>query len=212
MLLTLAYLEPFGQNDIMAKPETDKLYPATLGELPDALQTLWAGKNAGCIVLREFFDTATVEALLPEEGLGFSNDHRVQTLGGIVVQELGSSLESRKITELGALIFGHPWHLAQEEAERPSMRLWVHLRDYVRFWVACSDGSLGHEYDISVGHVRRHATTEPSFVDPEPGDAILFVDRGLPSVTGYSTFHCVEIEPGSNTRRSIACDITIATE
>lgn len=191
----------------MPNLETIIIEPS-LDAVPEALDALYSDLRVGGIGLRHIIEPATVSEVVYARGRGFSDLPVFRTLFASAARQF-SAEQAFQVDESSDLISAHDWHLPQA-THLPKIRMWLHLRAKAEFWLARANDSASPGIGLSEEEVKQNAYAAPALFVPEPGDALLFIDKGWPDVTGTSTIHKVDVPDQDNpgNRMSIYCDTT----
>ncbi len=104
------------------------------------------------------------------------------------------------------------WHVATVSTF-PALRMWYHVRGNARFSVARAlPGQRSGFFVYGIEEVVSNSFASPAIFIPAPGDMLVFVDHGMPEVTGTSSFHRVDVMHGSGQekRLSITRDLSLS--
>jgi hypothetical protein len=186
--------------------ETLILEPDISDDLLPLTERLFTDMQVGAVALRNIVDPKTVAILIEEDGRGFSKLGEFQNIYSSLSRQINHG-RGFTVDEIGSFTWGHPWHLS-EINRTPMVRTWLHLRGEAHFWLSRdSDPSNGSGFWNEDTEVDKNGFAKPAVFIPNPGDALLFVDRGHPEITGTSTFHKVETPRSPKGERfSVACD------
>lgn len=115
----------------------------------------------------------------------------------------------KRVSVAGTFDTDLSWHLARQ-SEAPTLRIWQHHKGSIYFLIS----RALPEHDFS-GYFYKEVSViscsyaTPAEFKPEPGEALVFVDKGCWPVTGTGSIHRTELRGACwyNTRLSSATDI-----
>ena len=177
----------------MPKTETTllSLKSDEIEQVGNLIPRLSTDLTVGGIAIRGLLDPDECERYIDND-FELQENPKLVNLFEKLAETITGSERGYRATKIEKFIWGHPWHLAWH-SETPSLRLWSHLRGSAAFWLArAKSPNVPTDYRIPTKEVRRNSFGYPTFFEANPGDGLLFVDRGSPA-TGTSTFHKVEI-------------------
>jgi hypothetical protein len=178
----------------MTRERSLLITPSELGEIPAAVSQLCSDLQVGGIVISNNLATQLID------------NHFQQLAEGIPLK----NAEVRKISNPVSFDDDVIWHLARQRQFIPALRFWHHHKGSIHFVVARALPEWQNQgYYYNDDEVLRRCYAAPIVFDPKPGEALIFVDQGLLSVTGTSSFHKTEtMGKRRKSRLSTANDIS----
>jgi len=147
--------------------------------------------QVGAVMLRSCIDDDQIQQLVENGVEQFPRMDSFRYLFAQFARQIKGTDDGYVAGRPSGFIFSHAWHLGEVQ-DRPIVRVWLQ-RDKAEFSLSrASTPQVSPGYGMSPQEVIDESFAAPATVRPEPGDALVFVDRGAPEFTGTSTFHRVD--------------------